>query len=182
MLFQMFEPLDACIDCYQNDTGLMDRKYYDHLERYIDDPHALKMTQDCRTPLDHFREAVRAGGESVQKLQAFFHTPEARTEALRQLGEAYPQLILSSSLPGNLEINAPGATKGDALLALCRALGLAPACAVAFGDGTNDMTMIRSAGIGVAMANAEPEVLAVADLVAPSNQEDGVAQVLSRWF
>ncbi len=181
-LFQMFEPLDACIDCYQNDTGLMDRKYYDHLERYIDDPHALKMTQDCRTPLDHFREAVRAGGESVQKLQAFFHTPEARTEALRQLGEAYPQLILSSSLPGNLEINAPGATKGDALLALCRALGLAPACAVAFGDGTNDMTMIRSAGIGVAMANAEPEVLAVADLVAPSNQEDGVAQVLSRWF
>ena len=47
-LFQMFEPLDACIDCYQNDTGLMDRKYYDHLERYIDDPHALKMTQDCR--------------------------------------------------------------------------------------------------------------------------------------
>ena len=181
-LFQMFEPLDACIDCYQNDIGLMDRKYYDHLERYIDDPHALKMTQDCRTPLDHFREDVRDGGESVQKLQAFFHTPEVRTEALRLLGETYPQLILSSSLPGNLEINAPGATKGDALLALCQALGLDPACAVAFGDGTNDLTMIRNAGIGVAMANAEPELLAAADLVAPSNQEDGVAQVLSRWF
>ena len=179
-LFQMFEPLDACIDCYQNDIGLMDRKYYDHLERYIDDPHALKMTQDCRTPLDHFREDVRDGGESVQKLQAFFHTPEVRTEALRLLGETYPQLILSSSLPGNLEINAPGATKGDALLALCQALGLDPACAVAFGDGTNDLTMIRNAGIGVAMANAEPELLAAADLVAPSNQEDGVAQVLSR--
>ena len=181
-LFQMFEPLDACIDCYQNDIGLMDRKYYDHLERYIDDPHALKMTQDCRTPLDHFREDVRDGGESVQKLQAFFHTPEVRTEALRLLGETYPQLILSSSLPGNLEINAPGATKGDALLALCQALGLDPACAVAFGDGTNDLTMIRNAGIGVAMANAEPELLAAADLVAPSNQEDGVSQVLSRWF
>ena len=181
-LFQMFEPLDACIDCYQNDIGLMDRKYYDHLEHYIDDPHALKMTQDCRTPLDHFREDVRAGGESVQKLQAFFHTPEARTEALRLLGETYPQLILSSSLPGNLEINAPGATKGDALLALCQALGLDPSCAVAFGDGTNDLTMIRNAGIGVAMANAEPELLAAADLIAPSNQEDGVAQVLSRWF
>ena len=181
-LFQMFEPLDACIDCYQNDIGLMDRKYYDHLERYIDDPHALKMTQDFRTPLDHFREDVRDGGESVQKLQAFFHTPEVRTEALRLLGETYPQLILSSSLPGNLEINAPGATKGDALLALCQALGLDPACAVAFGDGTNDLTMIRNAGIGVAMANAEPELLAAADLVAPSNQEDGVSQVLSRWF
>ena len=181
-LFQMFEPLDACIDCYQNDIGLMDRKYYDHLERYIDDPHALKMTQDCRTPLDHFREDVRDGGESVQKLQAFFHTPEVRTEALRLLGETYPQLILSSSLPGNLEINAPGATKGDALLALCQALGLDPACAVAFGDGTNDLTMIRNAGIGVAMANAEPELLAAADLIAPSNQEDGVSQVLSRWF
>ena len=181
-LFQLFEPLDACIDCYQNDVGLMDRKYYDHLERYIDDSNTLKMTQECRTPLDNFRETVRTGGESVQKLQAFFHTPEARTEALRQLEEAYPQLILSSSLPGNLEINAPGATKGDALLALCRALGIDPACAVAFGDGTNDQAMLRSAGIGVAMANAEPEVLAAADLIAPSNQEDGVAHVLSRWF
>ena len=181
-LFQMFESLDACIDCYQNDTGLIDRKYYEHLDRYIDDPHALKMTQDCRVPLDNFREAIRAGGESVQKLQAFFHTPEARTEALHLLHETYPQLILSSSLPGNLEINAPGATKGDALLALCRALQLDPACAIAFGDGTNDLSMLRNAGIGAAMANAEPEVLAAADLVAPSNQEDGVAQVLSRWF
>ena len=42
--------------------------------------------------------------------------------------------------------------------------------------------MLRQAGISVAMANAAPEVLAAADLTAPSNQADGVARILARWF
>ena len=85
-------------------------------------------------------------------------------------------------MPGNLELNAAGATKGIALEKLCAALHIDPLEAIAFGDGTNDISMLRSAGIGVAMANAAPETLAAADLVAPSNQEDGVAQILSRFF
>ena len=42
--------------------------------------------------------------------------------------------------------------------------------------------MIRTAGTGVAMANGDAAVLAAADLTAPTNQEDGVARVLGRWF
>ena len=68
------------------------------------------------------------------------------------------------------------------LTELCRELDLCPSEAIAFGDGTNDLTMLRQAGIGVAMANAAPEVLAAADLTAPSNQADGVARILARWF
>ena len=181
-VFDLFEPLDACVDCYQNDRGIIAKKYYDHLDYYIKDPIALAHTRRSRQPLENFREVVHAGGETVQKLQCFFPRPELQPPVIRQLKEQFPHLVLSSSLPGNLEINAPGATKGAALLALCQVLGLDPARAVAFGDGTNDLTMIQQAGIGVAMANAAPEVLAAADLVAPSNQEDGVAKVLERWF
>lgn len=101
---------------------------------------------------------------------------------MEMLNRELPQLVLSISMPYNLEVNAPGATKGEALLALCRALSVDPAETVAFGDGTNDRTMLRCAGVGVAMANAAPETRAEADLVAPSNQEDGVAQVLGQWF
>lgn len=101
---------------------------------------------------------------------------------MKLLSEQFPQLIQSISLPTNLELNAPGATKGDALEALCRHLGLDLLEAAAFGDGTNDLTMIQKAGVGVAMANAAPDVLQCADLVAPSNREDGVAQILEQWF
>lgn len=75
---------------------------------------------------------------------------------MKLLSEQFPQLIQSISLPTNLELNAPGATKGDALEALCRHLGLDLLEAAAFGDGTNDLTMIQKAGVGVAMANARP--------------------------
>lgn len=101
---------------------------------------------------------------------------------MQKLEEQFPHLNLSCSLPANLEINAPGATKGDALTELCRMLDIPVEETAAFGDGTNDLSMIRTAGTGVAMANGDAAVLAAADLTAPTNQEDGVARVLCRWF
>ena len=108
--------------------------------------------------------------------------PELVRRVMERLNREFPELVLSISIAHNLEINAPDATKGAALLALCRALDIDPSETVAFGDGTNDVTMVKAAGVGVAMANASPETLAAADLVAPSNEEDGVARVLEQWF
>ena len=53
---------------------------------------------------------------------------------------------------------------------------------MAFGDGMNDFTMVEAAGLGIAMANAEPEVKRVAKDVVPSNDEDGVAKGLDKWI
>ena len=72
--------------------------------------------------------------------------------------------------------------QGHALEALCRHLGLDLLDAAAFGDGTNDLTMIQRAGVGVAMENGAPLVREHADLIAPANTQDGVAAILSRWF
>ena len=53
---------------------------------------------------------------------------------------------------------------------------------VAFGDGSNDMTMIMAAGTGVAMGNAIDEVKRAAKLVTAENDEDGVALALEKLF
>ena len=180
-IFDLLAPLDVSVDCYQNDVGYMDEAFYQRLDYYVADPVARKHTALSRTPLPDFRSAIRAGG-AVQKIQCFFPRPEMNPEVRQLLLAHFPALELSSSLPGNLEINAPGATKGAALKALCGVLSLTPAEAAAFGDGTNDLTMLQCAGTGVAMANAEPEVLACADIVTRSNEENGVAWMLSRWF
>lgn len=50
------------------------------------------------------------------------------------------------------------------------------------GDGYNDRSMIQMAGLGVAMANAQEEVKAVADYVTASNDEDGIAQVVGKFM
>jgi hydroxymethylpyrimidine pyrophosphatase-like HAD family hydrolase len=81
-----------------------------------------------------------------------------------------------------VEISGRGVTKGGALAELCGRLGVAPHEVVAFGDMPNDLPMLRWAGTSYAVANAHPDVIAVADHVAPANYDDGVATVLAGIF
>ncbi|HVT20504.1 MAG TPA: HAD family hydrolase [Mycobacteriales bacterium] len=90
--------------------------------------------------------------------------------------------LTHSSIDGLLEVNASGVTKATTLDAWLGARGLTSADVIAFGDMPNDVEMISWAGHGVAVANAHPEVLAVADEVTGTNDADGVAEVLERLF
>ncbi|MEP6649210.1 MAG: HAD family hydrolase [Lapillicoccus sp.] len=91
-------------------------------------------------------------------------------------------IVAYSGAGGLAEISAPGVTKAAALESWCAELGLAAHDVWAFGDMPNDLPMIVWAGTSFAVANAHPDVIAAADHVCPSNDEDGVAQVLERLF
>lgn len=81
-----------------------------------------------------------------------------------------------------LEFNAPGINKGAGLLALAGRLGIAPEETMAIGDNSNDVPMLRAAGLGVAVANASAEALAAADYVCEAdNNAGGVAEAIERF-
>mgnify|MGYP000124537768 CR=1 FL=1 len=65
---------------------------------------------------------------------------------------------------------------------LFNALGMTKEEMIACGDGYNDLTMIETAGLGVAMANAQPLVKERADYVTKSNDEDGVLHVIQQFM
>lgn len=75
----------------------------------------------------------------------------------------------------------PCASKLQAAQNLAKALGLDSSQVMCLGDTYNDSEMIRWAGIGVAMGNAEEGVKAEADFVAKSNHENGFAQAIERF-
>ncbi len=77
-----------------------------------------------------------------------------------------------------LEFMSKDVSKGKALLAVLSLLGLSPQEAIAFGDGDNDIPLLETAGIGVAMENASPSVKKAADFTASSNNNDGIARFL----
>jgi HAD superfamily hydrolase (TIGR01484 family) len=83
---------------------------------------------------------------------------------------------------GMVELLPLGLTKATGLSLAARRLGVSAAETVAFGDMPNDIPMFAWAGHGVAMANAHPDLKAVADEVTTSNDEDGIAVVLRRLF
>jgi hydroxymethylpyrimidine pyrophosphatase-like HAD family hydrolase len=75
-----------------------------------------------------------------------------------------------------------GATKFNAVRQLSSLWGIPLSDTVAFGDDFNDIGMIRQCGVGVAMGNAIPEVLAAADAVTDTNDDDGVARYIDRYI
>ncbi len=79
------------------------------------------------------------------------------------------------------EIAPAGVTKWSAIQRLARQWGIAEAEICAVGDDVNDIPMMRAAGLGVAMGNALPSVKAAADRIAPSHDEDGLAEVVA-WL
>ena len=79
------------------------------------------------------------------------------------------------------EIAPAGVTKWSAIQRLAREWGIEDAEICAVGDDVNDLPMIRAAGLGVAMGNALPAVKAAADRIAPSHDEDGLAEVVG-WL
>ncbi|MDL2219847.1 Cof-type HAD-IIB family hydrolase [Ruminococcaceae bacterium OttesenSCG-928-O06] len=137
----------------------------------------LQYLQTSRRQVDDLAAFIKEGQYSVEKFSLlFFARPEydRAWQAFLQDGCCTPTTFGG----GNLELNTKTANKGAALLALAGWLGIARSGVMAVGDGPNDVEMLRAAGTGVAMANAAPAALAVADQVAPPADEEGVAVLL----
>ena len=174
--------LPVIYDCYMDSQGWMTKALMDRAAEFAPDRFVLRMLRDYRIPVPELKVFVSERGHDVQKIQFFTNDMDLRAEVLRTCAERFPGTVASSASPNNVEINAAGATKGAALLGLCRALDIDPGETLAFGDGLNDISMLRSAGRGVAMGNAWEPVKAAADEIAPSCDDCGVAAVIDRYF
>ena len=87
----------------------------------------------------------------------------------------------ASSVPDNVGLNQIHANKGEARLVLADYLGVPQGATMAFGDGQNDLSMIKNAGISIAMANTCDEAKKVADWIAPSCDEAGVVCGINKF-
>lgn len=180
-IMSYLDALPVIYDCYMNDCGWMTRSFQQQAETFTPDPYSIAMIRELRRPVDELKRFLAEHGADVQKIQLFTRDAALRAELLAHLAERFEALSVSSSVPNNVEINNIRANKGDALQKLAAHLGIPIANTMAFGDGLNDISMIRTAGLGVAMGNAVPEVLAIADAVTASCDADGVAEGILRY-
>ena len=90
--------------------------------------------------------------------------------------------ITYSTNNGLIEIVPPGISKATGVDEVARPLEIDAADIVAFGDMPNDVPLLSWAGLGVAMGNAHPAAVEAADEVTAPNTEDGLAQVLERYW
>ena len=158
---------------YRDDTVMTEyaNEYSDKYVSYLKLP-PYEVVPDIRNMLH----------EKITKMLCF-----TETERLWENIESFRSVLgdsagISSSSKHLIEINDPSADKGAGLLHLCRLLGVDKRESVAVGDTTLDIPMIKAAGVGIAVKNAQPDVLKAADIIAPDCDEDAIAWVAERYF
>lgn len=144
--------------------------------------HYIKST---RTFTDDLADFIQKDGRDVQKVVLNFYPLSNGTfqsrESVKALLNSTPQITCLSGGYHNLEFTKAGTTKGSALLYLCELLGLLPEQTMACGDTQNDMEILKTAGIGVAMENAGADVKDIADYITLSNEECGVSHAIRQF-
>ena len=105
--------------------------------------------------------------------------PDIILEAIQKMPDRFADCFSQVlSEPFFFEIMRKGTSKGNGVEKAAQALSLSMDRVMTFGDQNNDLSMIRQAGIGVAMGNACPELKEAADVVIGTNEEDGIAHFL----
>ena len=142
----------------------------------------VRFGKDGRLAFLGHLEVINTIGRSIRRAQLPFSVGNGFAQRMRiQFSQALPVGAASRAEYVDIYLTERIDAK-EALRRFAEALGLTLANCMAFGDGGNDLTMVEAAGVGVAMANACPEVLAAADYTTLSNDEDGVAAALRKFL
>ncbi|WP_047260569.1 HAD family hydrolase [Corynebacterium uterequi] len=145
---------------------------------YIEDDYIREQVQTYHRSMRVVEDLHSVVNGEVIKLA--FITPHVSEDYLAPvLRETVPECSVAVSGKHWVDVMSADANKGVALLSLAQTLGVAAEDTIAFGDYLNDMELLRAAGVAYAMANAHPEIKAIADVIAPSNVEHGVITELN---
>ncbi len=177
--------LSATIVEYGQGRGWTINGYFD------DELYVATVNQAVQDYADRNRVKIHAVGDLVKFIQDGNKTlsklmvisePDQTMERIEQLHPLVGEnVLLARSRPKFIEITNPQAHKGKALLWLAESLGIRSDEVMAIGDSNNDISMLKVAGVSVAVANAPQEVQEVVDHIVAANYEHGVAEAIAKF-
>ena len=139
----------------------------------------VQYVKTTRHPVPDIYQFLLEHREAIENINLNFKTLEEKQQ-WQQRFQKLPGVTPTSSFLFNVELGGATTSKAHALQALLDEWQMTSQQVMAFGDSENDLGMIQLAGIGVAMANGMEEVKQAADLLAESNEEDGVAKIIEQ--
>lgn len=170
----VYSPLPDCRYFYYDHPNLENAAFREYVSR---NPERACLIQDVTQALDEDAAYVVVTDRD-ERIRSLAPTLEKRLPDTRITLEVSP----INRDYCHLTVAPYGISKGSGLRELARRLGVDLSDTIAVGDNLNDLDLLDTAGLGVAMGNAMPETKAHADYVTASNNEDGVAEVIERFI
>jgi len=181
-IMKYLDTFDCIYDCFMNDSAYMNRRFLDRAQEFALDDMMYKMIRRVRQPVDELKEFIAQPENKIYKMQFFFKGLENQKKHIEDIEKRFTDVIATASSPVNIEINNTHANKGEAMEKLCNYLNIDISESMAFGDGLNDMSLIQKAGMGIAMKNAHPDILAIAKDITDDNNTDGIASSIYKYI
>jgi Cof subfamily protein (haloacid dehalogenase superfamily) len=136
----------------------------------------IRITEDLESAVEH-------EGDKILKVVVLTEMGEIeKLGELRREIERSLDVEVMSSMANNIEVMSKGISKGNAVKILAEYYGIEPGEIICVGDNENDLSMIRFAGMGIAMENATEELKAAADYITDTNDNDGVAKAIEKFI
>ena len=182
LLDEKFVP-ELCEFARKNEVALAtfaeDGSFY---SESVEDRWLVDDARNCRCPLKKVDDLAAAVDFPIHKMLVSVE-PSRRDEVERRMAAQFmPRIDVYHSAPFFVEAMPIGVNKGESLAILLEKLGMTSDNLLACGDSGNDLAMIKLAGIGVAMGNAEDYVKEAADFVSADNDHDGVAEAIEEFI
>lgn len=172
---------DSLREIYYDGTGYAEREKLEQIDHFFEEGPMAEYVRSTRQPVENLMDKFRKESREVDKVQGVFADLGEREAALDEIRKL-EGVTITGALHNNIEVNAAGVDKGNALLWLAQYLGIAPEETMAFGDGNNDITLLEKAGTGVAMKNGIEEVKHAADRITEkTNDEEGAAKFIETY-
>lgn len=180
-LLEIFAKYDTYREVYYEGFDYATADMVERIEEYMPIKPMIEYMRTTRRRVPDVEAMFHEKKMAVDKLQALFRDTETRDLAMKEVKEKVQGAAVTSALGNNIEANGEDAQKGIALLKLGEILGIKKDEIMAFGDGSNDMDMIRRVGFGVAMENGIDEIKEAADYITVTNDEHGVAKAIEKF-
>ncbi len=168
-------------DVYIDGEVFVERTAYVQVLKNFDLGGLLPYFLKSRQPVENLREYIEKKGKNIEKINLMIQDQKKKQEMMQDLFRLTP-VSISAGLSVNIEVTSKTVNKGTALIKFGEQLGIKKEQIMACGDNSNDLDMIKAAGIGVAMGNADKEIKAAANFITKTNEEDGVAYAIKTFI
>ena len=184
-ILEKLQEKDIHIDAFIGGDGYTISSCRDRISQLALPESIKQYIRDTRIFKDDLTAYIASAHRTVEKVTLnFYKTPDgsfAHRDEVASFLSTCPQISAVTGGYYNLEFTKTGTTKGSALSYLCEYLNIPISATMACGDTQNDIDILKTAAIGVAMDNASDAVKSVADYITLSNEENGVSHAIRHF-